>query len=92
MDYFTSEAGEFKQIIFINSIPILHLKYYTTNIKKNLRSRSVKSITLIKSDCTDIIPFLHINIGKSIGIRLNQMARYITILFTPLKEQIIGLL
>ena len=51
---------------------------------------SAKSITLIKSDCRAIIPFLPVNFGKSIGIRLNQMSRNITILFKHSQEQMIG--
>jgi hypothetical protein len=79
---------EFTEITLFNSIPILHRKYSTNN--KKVKRISEKSITLIESDCKAIIPFIYINIGNSIGIRLNQMSPNITVLFMPLKEQIIG--
>lgn len=47
---------EFTDITLLNSILILHRKYSTNNNK--VKRISDKSITLIKSDCKAIIPFL----------------------------------
>jgi hypothetical protein len=68
---------------------MLHLKYFITNNKK-LKRISDKSITLIKTDCTSILLYLPVNIGSSIGIRLNQMSRNISNLFKVSREKMIG--